>query len=804
MHKDSSLGVFLKKTLYPELYRELDRVFEEFGFAPRQGYWEATTGSHTKTLPESPKPSNVRCYENLPFGFDISGGPFISWVSYPHEKDDIAAEEFLEKIKHLAEVLGLNMPEFSPSQEHVEAVSLEEASAVTLSTVLLCCSERLLAAEDGEAWDYLLSNKGINREEVKLLGFGLYPSISEIKKTLKTKGLSQEFIKNSGLINKRFEGCLTIPWMDEYGRPIDICGIKNNSYRASALLDKGWKRCPLFYDRARQEDHTALVLVTDPVDAALLQARGDPRVVACISNEYIQQQTKTLSNYDVSSITLCLDADSRSDTQACISSLYKAGINVFIARTLADEMDICQFISQEGMSAWKSHIDDAYHAYTFRAQSIIEKHKPLDSEWTDRAQACYLDDAIAFDLKLSGPRRHTDMKPYFWDVILYATGLEWEAVEKRLQYQREQQKEKQEIKKHTSVIEKTHKLLRSGNLGGAKTYLREKTKTLWTSETLGQQEPVSSIAEELKEHENRLSKWRERPEKLIGLPQKTLPALDRATLGLRDLMLLAGGPNIGKTALAVQLGLDVVANNPDACFLFVSLEMSRWDILSRIRCYLARLDWKTLVFGSQSNSSPEINLCFSQEELQRLQEADRQIDEWGNRVRILDERNFPSPTSESILSQLEHLKKQTNAERALLLIDYLQVFPIPKSESRNIRSDLDADRWRIGEMKRLRDYAQDDAILVISEARKPTQKQGQGKEKEDWGGELADVMGSARGSYTPDMVFLLNAKTENEKEPSRTKLKIVKGRDGVTKTALELIFWYTQSRFEENIGSLAD
>lgn len=107
-------------------------------------------------------------------------------------------------------------------------------------------------------------------------------------------------------------------------------------------------------------------------------------------------------------------------------------------------------------------------------------------------------------------------------------------------------------------------------------------------------------------------------------------------------------------------------------------------------------------------------------------------------------------------------------------------------------------------MKRLRDYAQDDAILVISEARKPTQKQGQGKEKEDWGGELADVMGSARGSYTPDMVFLLNAKTENEKEPSRTKLKIVKGRDGVTKTALELIFWYTQSRFEENIGSLAD
>ena len=811
MNRDSSFGVFLKESLYPELYKGLGTVFEDFGFVSKKGYWEATKGSHTKTLPGSPEPAEVRCYENIPFGIDISGGLFISWVSYLHGNDNISAEEFLEKTSDLAEVLGLNLPEFSPSQEDIEAVSLEETSAVTLSTVLRCCSEKLLAAKDGEAWDYLLNKKCINREEVKLLGFGLYPSISEIKKTLKTKGLSQEFIKNSGLINKRFEGCLTIPWMDEHGRPIDICGIQNNSYRASALLDKGWKRCPLFYDRARQKDQTALILVTDPVDAALLQARGDPRVVSCISNEHIQQQTKTLSNYDVSSITLCLGANSSSDILAWINSFSSANINVYIARKLADAMDACQFMRQEGMGAWNSYIDDADHAYTFKARSIIEKHKQPDSEWTDRTRSCCLDDAIAFDLKVSEPRRHTDLKRYFWDVILDDIGLEWEEVEQRLQYQREQQKEKQEINKYTSVIKQTEKLLQSGNLGGAKTYLREKTKTLWASKTLGQQELVSSIAEELKEHESRLSKWRGRPEKMIGLPQKTLPALDRATLGLRDLMLLAGGPNIGKTALAVQLGVDVVAKNPDACFLFVSLEMSRWDILSRVRCYLARLDWKTLVFGSQSKNGPEMSLCFSQEELKRLQEADEQIDSWGNRVRILDERNFLSPTSESILSQVEHLKNQTGTERALLLIDYLQVFPISESESRNIRTDLDADRWRIGEMKKLRDYAQDDAILVISEARKPTQKQGQGKDKEDWGGELADVMGSARGSYTPDMVFLLNPgnnknlKQSNENAPGvLTKLKIAKGRDGVTKTTVDLIFWYTQSRFEENSSSLAE
>jgi hypothetical protein len=52
---------------------------------------------------------------------------------------------------------------------------------------------------------------------------------------------------------------------------------------------------------------------------------------------------------------------------------------------------------------------------------------------------------------------------------------------------------------------------------------------------------------------------------------------------------------VGKTTLAIQLGLDTVVHNKDAAFLFVSLEMSRWEMLTRFRSRLANLDWKTLV-----------------------------------------------------------------------------------------------------------------------------------------------------------------------------------------------------------------
>ena len=53
-------------------------------------------------------------------------------------------------------------------------------------------------------------------------------------------------------------------------------------------------------------------------------------------------------------------------------------------------------------------------------------------------------------------------------------------------------------------------------------------------------------------------------------------------------MLLAAAPNVGKTALAVQLGTDIVVHNKDACFVFLSLEMPRAEILTRIKCRRVR------------------------------------------------------------------------------------------------------------------------------------------------------------------------------------------------------------------------
>lgn len=318
-------------------------------------------------------------------------------------------------------------------------------------------------------------------------------------------------------------------------------------------------------------------------------------------------------------------------------------------------------------------------------------------------------------------------------------------------------------------------------------------------------EAMPTLSEELGEYEDYLVS--NKGSEFVGLPTTTFPRLDQATLGLRGLMLMVGGPNVGKTTLCVQLGMDIVANNPDACFLFLSLEMPRQAIMSRMLCCLSGLEWQTLIAGSKAKHGDATAAKFTADEAEALSEARAKLRDLGKRVVILDEDNFARPMVSEVVAQLKALKERSGAPRAYILVDYLQVFAIPKAdrESFGITSDTEADRWRIGAMKRLRDQT-GDAVMVISEARKP-------ESGEKWARTMNDVLGSERNAYTPDIVFLLQPLTAEElvrqwggapEQAAREmrslgmtflRMAIAKGRDGVTHDTLDLTFWFRQLRF---------
>lgn len=313
----------------------------------------------------------------------------------------------------------------------------------------------------------------------------------------------------------------------------------------------------------------------------------------------------------------------------------------------------------------------------------------------------------------------------------------------------------------------------------------------------------------LDDHDKYLENYRGK--EFIGLPQKRIRTLDKLTLGLRGLMLLAAAPNVGKTALTLQLGLDVLIHNEDACIIYISLEMRREVLMSRIRCHLSELDWHTLTFGSTRKAGAE-NL-FKEDDWGRLQKGNEKLKAIGNRLFLITEKDIPSMTPDSLLHLVNHLKAKSGSSRVFVIVDYLQVIPIPESV-RSIRSELGEDKWRIGLLKSLSESLGDDPVFTISEARKPDKGS-------PWGSSLSDIMGSARGSYTPDAVFLYRSLLEREaikdlcgkdltesdfekikkiyeeKQYDLQQLQLPKARDGMKKGTVYLKFFYNKNIFEE-------
>jgi replicative DNA helicase len=286
----------------------------------------------------------------------------------------------------------------------------------------------------------------------------------------------------------------------------------------------------------------------------------------------------------------------------------------------------------------------------------------------------------------------------------------------------------------------------------------------------GKKIPIIDTSERLKREDEFLGKYR--GQKYLGLRVKTIEEFNENFLGLRGLMLLAAAPNVGKTALTVQIAIEVLATEKDVCLAYISLEMSEEQIFRRMLLNLSGFNFRTFVFGSQSQQIIDNDgrqAFFKIEEVKRIKEAENVLKGFGSRLQIIDQSTCPYIDARTVVNYVDALKQRSKCSRAIIIIDYLQVWPV-NTNARLLENE--ADKWRIGEMKKIRDAMNDDPVIVISEARKPSGKD------ELWGGDLSDVMGAARGTYTPDVVMLLS-----QLKPKQ--LSLLWGKNDLTKIKAE-------------------
>jgi replicative DNA helicase len=248
--------------------------------------------------------------------------------------------------------------------------------------------------------------------------------------------------------------------------------------------------------------------------------------------------------------------------------------------------------------------------------------------------------------------------------------------------------------------------------------------------------------------------------------------LDNMTSGLQnaDLIILAGRPSMGKTALALNIARNaaVDANIPVAVF---SLEMSKEQLSLRMLCAEARLDSSRLRGG-----------YFSMEDWHRLTDSAGVLSE--SSIYIDD---TPSLSAMEIRAKARRLKMDKNI--GLVIIDYLQLM---QGRSSAERRDLE-----ISEISRsLKALAKELnlPVLALSQLNRMLEQRNDKRPK------LSDLRESGALEQDADVVaFIYRDEIYNtdENNPKRGTAEIIlaKQRNGPV-GEVTLAFLNSYTRFE--------
>jgi replicative DNA helicase len=250
------------------------------------------------------------------------------------------------------------------------------------------------------------------------------------------------------------------------------------------------------------------------------------------------------------------------------------------------------------------------------------------------------------------------------------------------------------------------------------------------------------------------------------------PLFEHLVLAPRRLLLLAGPPGTGKTALTLQWLVEALARNLDLTSYVANVEMEPVDLVHRIVARRAQIDLTVLM-----------KHAVLPRHAGRLDQALESLGAIGDRL------IFAEPPFEfgAILDEVE------TVGAGLVVVDYVQRLPVDPRVV--IHHD---DRTRLeGLMNACRDLARRDrCVLVVSAVGRARNAKGQVSHGEHLN--YANLRGSSELEFAPDDVAILVRPDDEDRSAHawRLVLKHEKCRHGPT-TDKTLLFHRSFQTFEE-------
>jgi DNA primase catalytic core len=678
----SNITDWIKYELYPTLFESIDTALPEFSFKRRGRNW-ISSNKLKITGEEGDSIGKVYVWETAPGFIKDFTRETSSIVDYVIKRDRV---EFIQAVKTLADVVGLQLPKGEFNQESYQRYKDQATLLEDCNSYFIYCLENSTGADEVRAY---LSSRDYSDEDVKAMELGYIPDQDKLFKYLLNKGYSQSLIDEVVKLNKGIGSThrLTIP----YRSGGSVKGFKFRTvgdHKPKYLNSTGLDRMGGFFNLSGIKGDKDVVIVEGELDSLSATARGVENVVATGGSSIASDQVKDAIRRGAKSFTLCLDTEPGKEEEtakritSAIEVILGEGVNRVYIVTLPDlgggKTDPDRLIKESGVEAFREAIRGALPYYEYKLQETLNKYGKIEEEIGLQPKDIdrLLDEVVETASQIPDATDRDRYKKLFTSLeAIKELGISEESLSitvDRLTSTRDKEAQAKEFKK---LLSEATQLQDKGDTDKALELLDSKVKEV-----------------KLKDKKNSFNKLLEIPTEediKLHFSQHSESLRSGFYINKEELLLpsggltgIAGATGHGKTDFLINLTLNSVLNYPDKEFYFFTYEMSQEAILVRFLNSYLDIDLE-----SYSNQRA-IKTYFKTGSTQYIKEGAREFftakvkeffkDIIGSgrlRVKGID---YTAPELNLALSELS---KKTNVGG--FFIDYFQLLKLPKEGYKN-------------------------------------------------------------------------------------------------------------------------
>ena len=390
---------WIKYDLYPTLYESIDIALPEHSFKRYSGGWRSKT--YLDGSPHKDRADKTVVSKKAPGCILEQGGETLSLVSYVMRRDGV---EFIEAVKTLADVVGLQLPKGEFNQDGYQKYKDQATLLEDCNSYFIYCLENSTGADEVRGY---LSSRGYSNEDIKAMELGYIPDQDKLFNYLLSKEYSQSLIDELIKLNKGIGSThrLTIPYRSGgsvKGFKFRTTGDATPKYLNSTGLD----RLGGFFNLSGIKGDKDIVIVEGELDSLSATAKGVENVVATGGNSISSDQVKDAIRRGAKSFTICLDTEPGKEEEtakritSAIEVILGEGVNKVYIVTLpdlgGDKTDPDKLIKESGVEAFKEAISKAVIHYEYQLNEIVLRYfkKQQQGELTHKEINQFLDEVV--------------------------------------------------------------------------------------------------------------------------------------------------------------------------------------------------------------------------------------------------------------------------------------------------------------------------------------------------------------------------------------------------------------------------